>query len=94
MELKKYLKLMGIKKTDFSKKIGITVMTLNHVINGRPPNLKTALAIEIATDGNVRCRELIPQEIQKSIAKHVTNDSSSNEETNKKKTKRKKIKEE
>ena len=56
MRLDEYLEATGIKKVVFAKKVGISGVALRGILDGKTPNLRTALAIELATNGNVRCR--------------------------------------
>jgi DNA-binding XRE family transcriptional regulator len=62
MKLKKYLALNGMKKNFFAKKVGITPVTLNNILNEEYlPNLKTAIAIEDYTKKEVSIRDWLPE---------------------------------
>ncbi len=54
MKLEKYLEENGIIKKWFAEKTGITANTLANILaNKYLPNLKTAISIEMITDGEV-----------------------------------------
>ncbi len=54
MDLKTYFETTGITQTFLAKKAGISRTTINKIVDGKIlPNLKTAWAIEKATDGKV-----------------------------------------
>lgn len=71
MDLKSYLQRSGIMQKHFANKIGISPNFLGSLLKGKIPNLVTALAIEIATEGHVTCKELIPEKIRKEILNRV-----------------------
>ncbi len=60
MKLVKYFKEMCVNQAEFSKKIGVTPVTIANILAGKYDiRLTTALRIEDATDGKVTCRDLI-----------------------------------
>ena len=71
MDLKRYLEWKGIKQKNFSEQVGISDTYLRSIMKGAMPNLGIALAIEIATDGKVIYKDLIPEEIKKAIVNRM-----------------------
>lgn len=61
MKLSEYLKLTKEKNFEFSLRAKIPERTIYNILAGKTPNLKTALLIEEATKGKVKCKDLLSE---------------------------------
>lgn len=61
MKLSEYFILTKEPKLHFAKRINVTEHTIYNILNGHPPTLQVAVAIENATDGKVKCRDLLEE---------------------------------
>ena len=61
MKLSEYFTLTKEPKLHFAKRINVTEHTIYNILNGNPPSLQVAVAIENATDGKVKCADLLPE---------------------------------
>lgn len=68
MKLREYLRSEGLKINAFASKVGVTSATINNVMNGKEPRLSIAIAIEDATNGQVTCRDLLPDSKAESMS--------------------------
>jgi DNA-binding transcriptional regulator YdaS (Cro superfamily) len=69
MRLGEYLKEEGIKRGVFASKIGVSVVTLDNIIDGYDTRISVGVAIEKATRGRVKVQELAPTRQRPSKAK-------------------------
>lgn len=62
MRLAQYLSREDLTQAAFAKKIGRSIATVSRIANGlQKPDTDTVLAIEDATRGAVRFRDLMPE---------------------------------
>jgi len=75
MKLKEYLDTRGMTYTFFTRMLGMHYKTLHQIIIGnRTPDLEHALMIEKATDGFVKCRDLLKTDVKlKALEKKIKN---------------------
>ena len=59
MKLSEYFLLTKEPKIKFSKRINVAEHTIYNILNGNPPTLQIAVAIEKATEGKVKCEDLL-----------------------------------
>ena len=69
MKLKEYLDKEGIKYSAFARKVGIHPQTIATIIKGYDTKLSIGVKIEEATNGAVRCRDLMPSLRRNTITK-------------------------
>lgn len=58
MTLKEFMAVWPGTKTEFAERAGVSRQHLYNILNGTSPNVSTALRIEKATGGLVRCEDL------------------------------------
>jgi len=62
MRVEEYLQEFGTTAPKLAKKCGVTPVTIRNIVNQNcDPQLSTALSIEVATKGQVTCREMLPK---------------------------------
>lgn len=59
MNLREYIDANFMHEKKFAKHAGLSLMTLQNVLEGKGMNAKTARQIEIATKGKVKLKDLI-----------------------------------
>ncbi len=74
MNLKDYLYFNRIMQAEFAKELDISIGTLTRILNGLDVKLSLALKIEKATQGQVKCIDLLDK--SKSKRARVQKDSS------------------
>lgn len=65
MKLKEYIEKNFVCKTRLAKRVGLSYLHIYHItknVNPVVPNLKTAVAIELATHGAVRVIDFLTEE--------------------------------
>ena len=62
MRLKEYVQKYGTPITVLARRSNLCVSTLHKILAGTEPGLKSAIAIEDATEGAVTCRDLVRPE--------------------------------
>jgi len=65
MKLSDYLEERGISARKFAAKANITAPTLRNAIKGKDILLSNALKIERASEGKVKCKDLIDDDLLK-----------------------------
>ncbi len=60
MNLREYFNDTGIKISRFAERFGLTERTIHNVLKGTDIALSTAILIEEATGGKVKCKEMKP----------------------------------
>jgi DNA-binding transcriptional regulator YdaS (Cro superfamily) len=76
MKLSEYFTLTKEAKIHFAKRIDVAEHTIYNILNGNPPTLQVAVAIEKATEGKVKCEDLLlenPPHKKKEILKKSKN---------------------
>lgn len=95
MRLEEYLEEFGTTIPKLAKKANLSAITVRDVVNQRrDPQLSTALSIEVATKGQVTCREMLPKKLLEQMLevpfrKKGQGDSQKNLAADKKKKKKK-----
>jgi DNA-binding transcriptional regulator YdaS (Cro superfamily) len=86
MKLVEYLSKYATPVSVMARRCGISGSAMHKIILGAEPSLKSALAIEDATKGEVTCRELLRKpgdeaHYQAQLAQYKSRDKSNKEET-------------
>ena len=63
MKLSEYLEHRGISARKFAEKAKISPPTIRNAIKGKDIWLSTALKIEKASEGKVKCKDLIDEDL-------------------------------
>ena len=61
MRLGKWLERKNLGVTEFAEQIGVTQSTVSRILQGDPPNLRTAARVVAATGGEVAWRDMLPR---------------------------------
>jgi len=70
MRLEQYIEEFGTTVPKLAKRAGLNAVTVRSIINQeRDPCLSSALKIEVATKGQVTCRELLPKKLLEQMLK-------------------------
>jgi transcriptional regulator with XRE-family HTH domain len=64
-KLDAYLKRPGVSASQLAEQVGCDAATIWRLRKGRPASLRVAIAIERATDGNIRASDLVGPEAGK-----------------------------
>lgn len=74
MKLKEYLEEVGIPVAAFARRVGVSPATIAHFCNFlHEPRLSIALKIELMTQGNVLCKDLVSDESYEKIYNNEKN---------------------
>ncbi len=65
MRLSEYFEKYGVKAVWLAKKIGVSPQAISNIAKGANPSLEVAVKIEEATDGKVKCRDLLSNKKKK-----------------------------
>jgi transcriptional regulator with XRE-family HTH domain len=87
MKLKEYLELKNYSAMEFAEIADVNKLTIRNILHGISPNLQSATKIELASNGEVTCKELLSQEILESITKRLLLDSTFHKPSSDAKTK-------
>jgi len=65
MRLPEYFEKYGVKAVWLAKKVGVSPQAISNIAKGANPSLEVAVKIEEATEGRVKCRDLLPEKKKK-----------------------------
>lgn len=61
MKLGRWLEQKSLGVTEFAEEIGVTQSTVSRILQGEPPNLRTAARVVAATGGEVAWADMLPR---------------------------------
>ena len=72
MKLTEYIEKNAINRTKFAQKCGLEYWNIYYILKGvKAPPLLSALKIERATNGEVSCKDLLPDDLLEEFNKEL-----------------------